>query len=76
MHISLNKRSQSILIITGIFIILYFVMRFLPDSECGFLHYEEVVNENGEVEFCATNSAGFIGNKFNQGKGKDSSFYK
>lgn len=60
MHISLNKRSQSILIITGIFIILYFVMRFLPDSECGFLHYEEVVNENGEVEFCATNSAGFI----------------
>jgi len=60
MHISSNKRLQSTLTITGIFIGLYFVMRFLPDSECGFLHYEEVVNENGEVEFCATNSAGFI----------------
>ena len=49
MHISSNKRLQSTLTITGIFIGLYFVMRFLPDSECGFLHYEEVVNENGEV---------------------------
>ena len=60
MRISINKRSQSMLVITGIFVMLYFLMRFLPDSECGFLHYEEVVNENGEVEYCATNSAGFI----------------
>ena len=60
MRIKLNKRTQSILIITSIFILLYFLMRFLPDSECGFLHYEEVINENGEVEYCATNSAGFI----------------
>ena len=60
MQVSLNKRTQSILIITGVFILLYFLMRFLPDSECGFLHYEEVINENGEVEYCATNSAGFI----------------
>lgn len=60
MQIKLNKRTQSILIITSIFILLYFLMRFLPDSECGFLHYEEVINENGEVEYCATNSAGFI----------------
>ena len=28
MHISLNKRTQSILIITGVFILLYFLMRF------------------------------------------------
>ena len=60
MKILINRRRQSVLAITGIFIVLYFVMRFLPDSECGFLHYEEVVNENGEVEYCATNSAGFI----------------
>lgn len=60
MHISLNKRARSTLIITGIFTLLYFLMRYLPDSECGFLHYEEVVNENGEIEYCATNSAGFI----------------
>ena len=60
MKILINRRSQSVLAITGIFIVLFLVMRFLPDSECGFLHYEEVVNENGEVEYCATNSAGFI----------------
>ena len=60
MKILINRRRQSVLAITGIFIVLYFVMRFLPSSECGFLHYEEVVNENGEVEYCATNSAGFI----------------
>ena len=60
MKILINRRRQSVLAITGIFIVLFFVMRFLPDSECGFLHYEEVVNENGEVEYCATNSAGFI----------------
>lgn len=60
MHFDLTRRTKSVLIITAIFIILYFIMRFLPDSECGFLHYEEVVNENGEIEYCATNSAGFI----------------
>lgn len=46
--------------ITGLFVVLYFLLRILPDSECGFLHYEEVVNADGEIEFCATNSAGFI----------------
>ncbi|MDG1701848.1 MAG: hypothetical protein P8I61_02900 [Opitutae bacterium] len=60
MRIHFNKATKSIMIISGIFIILYFLMRILPDSECGFLHYEEVVNENGEIEYCATNSAGFI----------------
>lgn len=47
-------------IITLIFIGAYFVLRALPDAQCGFLHYEEVVNENGETEFCATNHAGFL----------------
>jgi hypothetical protein len=60
MRIHFNKATKSIMIISGIFIILYFLMRILPDSECGFLHYEEVVNENGEIEYCATNNAGFI----------------
>jgi len=46
--------------ITTVFVGAYFVLRALPDAQCGFLHYEEVVNENGEVEFCATNHAGFL----------------
>lgn len=50
----------SIVIITALFIGAYFVLRALPDAQCGFLHYEEVVNADGEVEFCATNHAGFL----------------
>lgn len=38
----------------------YFVLRSLPDAECGFLFYEEVVNADGEIELCATNHAGFL----------------
>lgn len=60
MPLSLNKNQIRISAITGLFVLLYFLLRILPDSECGFLHYEEVVNANGEIEFCATNSAGFI----------------
>ncbi len=55
-----HQTKLNVSIITAIFVGLFVLMKFLPDSECGFLHYEEVVNENGEVEFCATNSAGFI----------------
>jgi len=46
--------------ITAAFVGAYFVLRALPDAQCGFLLYEEVVNEDGEVEFCATNHAGFL----------------
>ena len=56
-----SRQSRlAILIITLLFIIFYFLMRFIPNSECGFLHYEEKINKNGVAEFCATNSAGFI----------------
>ncbi|MGB0415985.1 MAG: hypothetical protein ACPGKS_03990 [Coraliomargarita sp.] len=50
----------SVCSITLLFIGVYFVLRALPDAQCGFLHYEEVVNENGEIELCATNHAGFL----------------
>jgi len=43
-----------------VFVAAFFVLRALPDAECGFLHYEEIVNAEGEIELCATNHAGFI----------------
>lgn len=43
-----------------VFVGAYFVLRALPDAECGFLHYEEIVNANGEIELCATNHASFL----------------
>lgn len=60
MPLSLNQTQIKMTLITGLFVLIYFLLRILPDSECGFLHYEEVVNSDGEIEFCATNSAGFI----------------
>lgn len=39
---------------------LYFVLRALPDAQCGFLHYEEIIYPDGTVEYCATNHAGFL----------------
>ncbi len=50
----------SIVMITVVFIAAYFGLRALPDAQCGFLLYEEVVNADGEIEFCATNHAGFL----------------
>lgn len=50
----------SVSILTGVFIAAFFVLRALPDAECGFLHYVEIVNEDGEIELCATNHAGFL----------------
>ncbi|MEE2988442.1 MAG: hypothetical protein VX372_02615 [Verrucomicrobiota bacterium] len=52
--------SFSIATISVIFAGAYFFLRALPDVECGLLHYIEIVNENGEIEFCATNHAGFL----------------
>lgn len=52
--------TMSVGALTLVFVGLYFVLRALPDAECGFLHYEEVVNADGEIEFCATNHAGFL----------------
>jgi len=43
-----------------VFVGAYFVLRALPDAQCGFLHYEEIVNAEGEIELCATNHAGFL----------------
>ncbi|MEM1223955.1 MAG: hypothetical protein AAGH40_14490 [Verrucomicrobiota bacterium] len=50
----------SIGLVTAVFVGVYFVLRALPDAECGFLYYEEIVNADGQVEFCATNHAGFL----------------
>jgi hypothetical protein len=55
--------KRQILFTLGIsifFIATYFLLRALPNAQCGFLHYEEVVNADGQVEFCATNHAGFL----------------
>lgn len=46
--------------LTLLFGALYFILRALPDAQCGFLHYEEIVNADGSIEFCATNHAGFL----------------
>ncbi|MGJ8639810.1 MAG: hypothetical protein ACSHYA_10485 [Opitutaceae bacterium] len=50
----------SIASISIVFVGAFFFLRSLPDAECGFLHYIEIVNENGEIELCATNHAGFL----------------
>ena len=50
----------SIAVLSLLFVALYFVLRALPDAQCGFLHYEEIVHPDGTVEFCATNHAGFL----------------
>jgi hypothetical protein len=50
----------SVFVLTLVFVAAYFVLRSLPDAQCGFLHYEEVVNADGTIEFCATNHAGFL----------------
>ena len=49
-----------IVLLSLLFVGLYWLLRALPDAQCGFLHYEEVVNADGTVEFCATNHAGFL----------------
>ncbi len=54
------KSWISIALLSVAFASAYFVLRTLPDAQCGFLHYVEIVNENGEIELCATNHAGFI----------------
>ena len=59
-----NKANRlpiySVCVLTLIFVAAYFGLRALPDAQCGFLHYEEIVNADGSVEFCATNHAGFL----------------
>ncbi|MGK0177093.1 MAG: hypothetical protein ACJAYS_001028 [Lentimonas sp.] len=47
-------------LLTLFFVGMYFVLRALPDAQCGFLHYEEIVHPDGTIEFCATNHAGFL----------------
>lgn len=58
---SLSKATWlSIATLSVVFVGAYFVLRALPDAECGFLHYIEIVNADGEIELCATNHAGFL----------------
>jgi len=47
-------------LLTLFFVGLYFVLRALPDAQCGFLHYEEIIHPDGTIEYCATNHAGFL----------------
>ena len=55
-----GSTKASIAVLSLIFIGAYFVLRALPDAQCGFLHYVEIVNADGETELCATNHAGFL----------------
>ena len=55
-----GSTKASITVLSFIFIGSYFVLRALPDAQCGFLHYVEIVNADGEIELCATNHAGFL----------------
>ena len=55
-----GSTKASITVLSLIFIGAYFVLRALPDAQCGFLHYVEIVNADGEIELCATNHAGFL----------------
>ncbi len=60
-HSSKSQRQWiAISAISAFFVCAYFGLRALPDAQCGFLHYKEVVNESGQIEFCATNHAGFL----------------
>ena len=57
----MTRKDKVVLVfITAFFVGCFFTLRFLPDAQCGFLHYEEVTNEDGSIEFCATNHAGFL----------------
>ncbi|MGB0334710.1 MAG: hypothetical protein ACPGGN_05095 [Opitutales bacterium] len=56
-----SKRTWlSVASLSLLFVAAFFVLRSLPYAECGFLHYVEIVNADGEIELCATNHAGFI----------------
>ncbi|MGC6423987.1 MAG: hypothetical protein ACON4O_03255 [Lentimonas sp.] len=57
---SSKGRWISVALITAVFVGAFFILRSLPDAECGFLHYVEIVNEDGEIELCATTHAGFL----------------
>lgn len=60
-HLKLVSSTRvSITALSFIFIGAYFILRALPDAQCGFLHYVEIVNADGEIELCATNHAGFL----------------
>jgi hypothetical protein len=56
-----SKRTWlSVASLSLLFVAAFFVLRSLPYAECGFLHYVEIVNADGEIELRATNHAGFI----------------
>jgi hypothetical protein len=58
---TVSARSYlGVAVLSVLFVGVYFLLRSLPAAQCGFLHYEEVVNADGSVEFCATNHAGFL----------------
>jgi hypothetical protein len=56
------KRSRpfQIAFLTLIFGGLYFAIRAMPASECGFLHYEVTEVTDDGIELCATSHPGFI----------------
>ena len=56
----LKSEWFSVAMLSTAFVCAYFFLRSLPDVECGFLHYIEIVNADGEIELCATNHAGFL----------------
>jgi hypothetical protein len=55
-----RKAKQHIALISLICILIYCGLRMLPDSECGFLHYEVLDTDSDGIEFCKADSSAFL----------------
>lgn len=59
----MKRRSKTLLqitLITAIAVGTYCALRTLPDSDCGFLHYEVLDVDSDGIEFCKADSSAFL----------------
>lgn len=56
----MNKSIISAVVISLTLVFVYIGARSIPSAKCGFLHYEEVVLEDGTIELCAVSESGFV----------------
>lgn len=56
----MSKSWVSAVVVTVVLVAVFIGVRAIPSVKCGFLHYEEVVREDGTVELCAVSEAGFV----------------
>jgi len=54
----MSRSLKSLLMIIP-FVIIYFIVRWLPVEPCDFLH-EETYNSEGELDYCGPGDAGFV----------------